>query len=479
MFEALNDYRKVLPLLEPYEKRLAWPMPGEGWDKLPEVKKQVILEWCDREVEKGYPMLLATQFLAFVRSGSRKAFEDPYFARRRTMIASAVGECLEHSDARLDSVINGLWCTCEESYWGLSAHNGDFHGAELGRHGLPDTYNQYIDLFAAQTSVAIALIRRLLGDLLDAVDTRINVRLEKELESRIFSRFMDREDYGWMGFFGQKLNNWTPWIVSSVLNAAAAVMKDDIRLAQLISRATGMLDRWLAWMPEDGGLDEGIGYWNMAGGALLDCLECLRTLSGGRIDYYDNEKVRRIGSFPLMSYIGKGWHFNFADCDARPMLDGERIYIYGVRTHQPELAQLGARMGGIIVPPDTAQMNRTMDAIFTQLPEVEDPQPPARVDYDKLQVWSRSHDGLYAVIKGGHNDESHNHNDVGSFIVFADGEPILVDAGNAVYTRQTFSDERYTLWHIRSRNHNVPLIGEYEQAAGRQYAASDVSASAE
>ncbi len=74
-------------------------------------------------------------------------------------------------------------------------------------------------------------------------------------------------------------------------------------------------------------------------------------------------------------------------------------------------------------------------------------------------------------IKGGHNGESHNHNDVGSLMVYVDGHPLLVDAGNMVYTAKTFSDARYTLWNCRSMYHNVPLIGGFEQCAGAEYAA--------
>ena len=43
-----------------------------------------------------------------------------------------------------------------------------------------------------------------------------------------------------------------------------------------------------------------------------------------------------------------------------------------------------------------------------------------------------------------------------------------------VYTAKTFSQERYTLWNTRSRNHNLPLIGGVEQAPGREYAARNV-----
>jgi hypothetical protein len=42
------------------------------------------------------------------------------------------------------------------------------------------------------------------------------------------------------------------------------------------------------------------------------------------------------------------------------------------------------------------------------------------------------------------------------------------------YTGKTFSDARYTLWNTRSMNHNLPLIGGFEQADGWTRGARDV-----
>lgn len=61
-------------------------------------------------------------------------------------------------------------------------------------------------------------------------------------------------------------------------------------------------------------------------------------------------------------------------------------------------------------------------------------------------------------------------------MVYVDGHPLLVDAGNMVYNAKTFSDARYTLWNCRSMYHNVPLIGGFEQCAGAEYAARNFRA---
>jgi hypothetical protein len=75
---------------------------------------------------------------------------------------------------------------------------------------------------------------------------------------------------------------------------------------------------------------------------------------------------------------------------------------------------------------------------------------------------------------GGHNGQSHNHNDVGNFVVFADGHPVLIDVGRPTYTRQTFSRDRYKIWSMQSAYHNVPTVNGVMQSPGRQYAARDV-----
>ncbi|MDE6858536.1 MAG: heparinase II/III-family protein, partial [Alistipes sp.] len=83
---------------------------------------------------------------------------------------------------------------------------------------------------------------------------------------------------------------------------------------------------------------------------------------------------------------------------------------------------------------------------------------------------------LFLAAKGGHNNESHNHNDIGTFILYAGSEPILLDAGVGTYTRQTFSSERYSIWSMQSDYHNLPKINGASQRQGAAYKSSGVVA---
>ena len=83
--------------------------------------------------------------------------------------------------------------------------------------------------------------------------------------------------------------------------------------------------------------------------------------------------------------------------------------------------------------------------------------------------------GLYLAAQGGHNAESHNHNDVGNFLVYADGQPAIIDVGVETYTAKTFSSQRYEIWTMQSAYHNCPTIDGVMQSAGREFAARDVA----
>ena len=464
-----GDYR-------PFPRRQA----RGAWNDLPESRRAQILAWAD-EAKQGYPMVTATQFLAFCRTGDRMAYEKPYFTRRNRLMGAALGECLLDDGTYLDAIIDGLWCICEETTWVLSAHNGSDHPGRppMNERPLPDENNPYVDLFAAQTAAALADILYLLEDKLDAVSPLIARRVRQEIDRRVLTPFMQHDDFWWMGMIRKDVCNWTPWILSNVIDTLLLLERDNWRRSEGVTRAMRMLDSYLAVLPEDGGCDEGAGYFNMAGAALFDALESVYQATNGRVSFYDEPMIRRIAAFPMHAHIAGAYFVNFADCDAKPKLDGQRIALFGRRTGQPDLERFGLWLEGqktSVRPVDTPQMSRVLQNLFAGNGQADEPKGEAFSALPSLQVFAWRKGGLYAAIKGGHNGESHNHNDIGSFIVYADGEPEIIDVGNCVYTAQTFGPRRYELMNTRSKNHNVPLIGETEQAAGHEYRARDVAA---
>jgi hypothetical protein len=71
------------------------------------------------------------------------------------------------------------------------------------------------------------------------------------------------------------------------------------------------------------------------------------------------------------------------------------------------------------------------------------------------------------ALKGGHNAEHHNHNDVGSFVMVVGKHAVLLDPGAETYTARTFSSKRYDSKLLNSFGHPVPVVADRLQRAGR------------
>ena len=453
----------------------------ERWNALSESKRKELIEWGD-EALAGYPMITATQFVAYRRTGDRSVFEKAYFDRRKLLMGATFAECVRNDGTYLDAIMDGLWLICEESTWVVSAHNDSEHQQKhpSEKHPLPDVNRPYVDLFSAQTAATLAFVLYFMEDKLDGITPRIAQRVRQEIDRRVLTPFEQHDDFWWMGMIRKDMNNWNPWILSNVIDTILLVEEHSRRRCDLTARAMRMLDSYLAVMPEDGGCDEGAGYFNVAGSSLLDCLEAIFDATDGKVSFYHEPHIRSIGTYPVKAHIAGPYYLNFADCDCKPTLNDMPLIRYGLRTDNLELAALGTEIhkmnNGIVRVQDTPQMKRRLYGIFDQVPDLQGIQPPAFMQMPNLQVFAWRKNGLYAAIKGGCNSESHNHNDIGTFIVYADGEPMVVDMGNMLYTAKTFSSERYTLANTRSMNHNLPLIGDVEQEEGAQYRAQVIRA---
>ena len=246
------------------------------------------------------------------------------------------------------------------------------------------------------------------------------------------------------------------------------------------------LDKFVDPYPADGGCDEGPGYWGRAGASLFDCLELLHSASGGRIDVYDRPLIADMGRFIYRAHAAGPYFVNFADASALVSPNASLVYRYGERIGDADMAAFGAHLAG----GQNLAERGVGDSICRQLPALfalegllaHEPSEPLLRDVwlPAIQVMAaRDHggsgDGFFVAAKGGHNEESHNHNDVGSFVVYLDGEPVLVDAGVEGYTAKTFSARRYEIWTMQSAYHNLPTVGEVMQRVGREFAAADVA----
>ena len=463
-----------------------YPKAGDtaGWAKVPEAVRTAHVRLAEKSLGADWPAPKASVFLDFVRDGNRTRYEAVSFGRRVRLAEAVVAEAIEGKGRFVDDILDGIWTICEESFWGVPAHVG----AQKRGAGLPDVTEPVVDLFAAETAMLLAWTDELVGDALDRASPLVRERIRLEIGRRVLTPCLERDDFWWMGFGGRSVNNWNPWIVSNWLAAALLVEKDPARRDAGVHKALRCLDAFLASYPADGGCDEGPGYWDRAGGSLFDCLELLHSASGGKIDVFDRPLIKEIGRYIGRVHIAGPWAVNFADAAAKPGGSASLIFRYGQAIGDQGLTGFGAwlareqGLGKGAVGGSFGVLGRTLPALFglDEILRTEPKEPLARdAWFPGLQVMAArsfegSTKGLYLAAKGGHNDESHNHNDVGSFVVYADGEPVLIDVGVETYTAKTFSGQRYEIWTMQSAFHNLPTVGGVMQKNGRAFRARNV-----
>ena len=462
----------------------------ELWESLDNKERTSYIQEAKKYESFTWPMLLATDFMAFHRIGERLIYETPHFKRRKALVHLVIGECMQGQGAFLDDIINGIWLICEESYWGISAHNGKeaFLDNATAKKLLPNAETPYIDLFAAETGALLAWTAYLLKQQLNEYAPQVCQRIEYELERRIKYPFMTSNETNWMGFLKtNKVNNWNPWINSNVLAVFLLIEVDENRRNQAVIRIFEILDFFMATYGSDGGCDEGTSYWGHAAGCVHDCCEQLYKASDGAINFFEEVLIKEMGRFIYREHIHQAYFVNFADGAAKADCDAKKIYNYGVRIKDEKMQNTALALPNAEKTEDW----KRAPAIFHVLLQLfdcrrfEEKKKTATAPYIKeawlkdIQVMTArenagTHKGLYLAAKGGHNDENHNHNDIGTYLVYYDGEPAIIDLGVGIYTKQTFSSKRYEIWTMQSGYHNLPIVNGVMQAAGAEFQAKNV-----
>jgi len=193
-------------------------------------------------------------------------------------------------------------------------------------------------------------------------------------------------------------------------------------------------------------------------------------------------------------HIDDTYYINFADASGTVVPEATLVYQYGKAIGDPAMMAFGAwatknsphgGAGGWGRPIESPM--RWLRSIFSaaEIGQADAyPPQPRDVYLPVIEVMvardqEKSASGLYVAAKGGHNNESHNHNDIGEFVVYRDGLPLLIDAGVETYSRKTFSPQRYEIWTMQSAYHSLPTIDGVQQSPGVEFAARNVSYQAE
>jgi len=391
-------------------------------------------------------------FMHYHRTGSRHLFEtDYYFPRRQRMTTCALLSLIyPDNEEYFSNLCNTIWAILNECSWSLPNHDP--------RSAL-EYSDDYIDLFAAETGYAISEIRLLFRDRFDPV---LNARITHALDRRIIRSFIEHA-YGWETV----RTNWAAVCAGSV---AVAFMRERPDLYPLIRpRIDAAMEAFLSGFRDDGVCQEGFAYWSYGFGFFLCYAHSLLEFTGGERDLFKNEKVKKIAQFPNCVYLSGNSVISFSDGGRTGLLflGAANLLRHHYGDILPHLPKEFYCTSGI----NSCWCQHAMSFAYFDPALFADSQPKDEEYLFAETGWYVRKNALFGfAAKAGNNDEPHNHNDIGSFILAAGGEQVLADLGCGEYNRDYFSSRRYTILCNRSLGHSVPLLDGFEQCAGAEYA---------
>ena len=384
---------------------------------------------------KPIPECRDEDFLLYVKTGDRMVYQRLYFDRQNTMRELARYAEKTGDERFVRRVAEYLDAIAAERTWKLPAHDSkltDFRGETVT-----------IDLGSAGRASALAEVLSILGAKLPPATV---ARVRAEAERRIFapyraaakSRSGDAGGNWW--FFGT--SNWNAVCHAHVVLAALAMLDSRDDRAVFVEGAERGVRFFLSGLLDDGYCSEGGGYWNYGYGNFLRLVLAVRRASQGRVDF---------GSLPTAK---------------RPMRYGFFYRLTGDTC--PNFADGGSSAA--------SRENLLAGAeIWPELKPLLDGKLPLHTWFPSGEVYIGRAGGFAFAVKGGNNNEMHNHNDVGSWDLSIDGVTVAGDPQGEVYTARTFSPDRYVSKVLNSYGHPVPVVGGELQPPGAQFKAKILS----
>jgi len=453
--------REIAAWLPTQPAGFAWPIGQRAeWQKLAaDPAFGHVISSADKLLAQPLAEVPDSLFLEYSQNGNRTHWQNAEFERRGRIARFTLAEALENQGRFLPALEKTIAALCAEKTWVMPAHDGNLDNFS-GRQTVPD-------LGATGLAAELAEADFVLGDALSPSARQL---IRENIRRRVLAPFRAMiEGRQKEAFWVRAPMNWNAVCVGNTVFAALTLQEAREERAFYAAAGEQCIRYFLSGFTPDGYCAEGVGYWNYGFGHFILLTETLRRATGGKLDLFEDDKAIAAALFCRRSEILPGIFPTISDVNPGAKPDA-RLVAYVCR--RLGLPGRGASLAGESTELAQGLMLASLaeDAPVVRMRE-RDNDNPLRSFFPGggvliVRNTPEVAPAFAAVLKGGNNDEPHNHNDVGSFSVVLGGTMLVCDPGGEVYTRRTFSAQRYDSKVLNSFGHAVPIVAGQLQRTG-------------
>ena len=255
--------------------------------------------------------------------------------------------------------------------------------------------------------------------------------------------------------FPKSMSNWNSVCNSGMSIGALAIADEEPLLAEKILRhALKSIPLALEAYAPDGGFAEGPTYWSYAMQYNVALMASLESALGTDFGLSKSPGLSATGNFPIAMSGSTGYPYQYADAWNNVIKNPVFFWLakkYNNPLYLDYIKSVSDKsvLDLVWYSNQTGKTNLPLNYYFK------------KVNVGSLRSAWNDKNAWYVGVKGGHNQDSHGHLDLGSFIVDRNNIRWFTDLGVDNYSLDGYFDKskkRWTYYRIRAEGHNTLVI---------------------
>jgi hypothetical protein len=314
--------------------------------------------------------------------------------------------------------------------------------------------------------------------LYDALSAEERTRLRDGAERRALQPYLDAVVRETPMSWHTARHNWNTVCNGGATVLALALGSESKLTPHVLERSVPAMDFYWRQLGDDGGWDEGTGYWTYGHRYALIAAEALRRSGREEGDaVFARAGVRQTGYFPFVFNPGRQLSASFGDSNGRA--SDPIFYLLAREYRNPDFVWFQDR-----APlRDPARDGWPQEALALLWRPVDEPwlperRPSFRPQVDPIYTFPSIGWGMMAVsqpdppaflaFKNGSLAANHTHLDLNHVSVGVGEKLVLRELGSRPYPADYFGPHRYDYYEISTAGHNTVLIGGRGQVHRRE-----------